>query len=173
MSTEEQRDAFKAQLTEAEDWLYMEGAESGADEFKAKLGELQKVGQAMEKRASERTRRPEAVAKARAFAELTRKVVAAWNASKPHINETEKEGLLAKADELVAWLDEVEAKQAGRAAHEEPAFFAQEVLKELKARRIPIPCDARHGFSMFARASSLLHAWKLVGRFPGAMAAKG
>lgn len=112
VSTEAQRDEFKGQLTEAEDWLYMDGSEGGAEDFKAKLAELQKVGAAMEKRASERTRRPEAVAKARSFAELARKVVAAWETSKPHINETEKQGLLAKVDALVAWLDDAEAKQA-------------------------------------------------------------
>lgn len=112
VSTEEQRDTFRAQLTDAEDWLYMDGSEGGAEDFRGKLAELQKVGAAMEKRASERTRRPEAVAKARAFAELARKVVAAWNTSKPHINETEKQGLLDKVDALVSWLDEAEAKQA-------------------------------------------------------------
>ena len=51
----------------------------------------------MERRAAERTRRPEAVSKARAMCELTRKVVDAWALSKPHINETEKAGLLEKA----------------------------------------------------------------------------
>lgn len=130
VSTEEQREAFKAQLTEAEDWLYMDGSDGGADEFRAKLAELQKVGAAMEKRASERTRRPEAVAKARAFAELARKVVAAWNTSKPHINETEKEGLLDKVDGLLSWLDEAEAKQARR----RPSDFPQ-TLRHPRVRR--------------------------------------
>ncbi len=51
VTTEEQRTKFTEQLTEMEDWLYMEGEAEGATEFKAKLKLLKDVGDPMKQRA--------------------------------------------------------------------------------------------------------------------------
>ena len=51
MTTEEQRTKFTEQLTEMEDWLYMEGEAEGAVEFRARLKQVKDVGDPMKKRA--------------------------------------------------------------------------------------------------------------------------
>ena len=43
MTNEEQRTTFNAELTEAEDWLYMDCAECSAAEFIARWNQLQAV----------------------------------------------------------------------------------------------------------------------------------
>lgn len=52
MSTEEQRTKFAAELTEAEDWLYMDGEGEAVDAFKAKLKALKDVGEPIVRRAN-------------------------------------------------------------------------------------------------------------------------
>ena len=44
MTTEEQKDEFLAQLSAAEDWLYMDGADATAQVFEEKLKELEAFG---------------------------------------------------------------------------------------------------------------------------------
>jgi hypoxia up-regulated 1 len=147
VTTAAQRTSFLAALSEAEEWLYGDGEEGDAAAFRARSAALTAVGDAMELRAAELTRRPAAAAKARKFAADTRAAVGAWADTKPHINATEKEGLLAKVEALEAWLAEAEARQAKTAAHEAPAFLAADVAKEMKPvdaaaaklRKKPVP----------------------------------
>jgi molecular chaperone DnaK (HSP70) len=59
VTTEEERNKFTEQLSEAEDWLYGDGEAAGASEFKERLSALQAVGKPIEVRASEAELRPE------------------------------------------------------------------------------------------------------------------
>lgn len=59
VTTEEERNKFTEQLSEAEDWLYGDGELANASEFKEKLKTLQAVGKPIEVRASEAELRPE------------------------------------------------------------------------------------------------------------------
>ena len=52
MSTEEQRESFRARLTAEEDWLYMEADEGeGAQQFKDRLQQLRDIGEPIKRRA--------------------------------------------------------------------------------------------------------------------------
>lgn len=62
-----------------------------------------------------------------------RAAVADWATSKPHVNATDKEGLLAAVAELDAWLAQREAAQAKVAPHEAPAFTSDDVAERAKA----------------------------------------
>ena len=134
-----QREAFAAELAEAEDWLYMDGAESSASEFDAKKEGLQATGDEWIKRAKETVKRPAAVAKAREFVAAAKETLAGFAESKPWIPEEEKAAMEKDLDEFLAWLDEKEALQAEKKVTERPAFAAAEVASEVK------PLDARLG----------------------------
>ncbi|KAK9813694.1 hypothetical protein WJX73_003926 [Symbiochloris irregularis] len=127
VSTEAQREQLQALLSEAEDWLYMEGADEPADVFRKKLGELQATANPMFERAVERSKRPEAVEATRAFLDIMRKTVNSWDTIKPWVNATNKTALLEQADELEAWLEDAEKQQSKVADHEKPSLHSSEV----------------------------------------------
>ena len=132
VTDEAQREAFGSELTEAEDWLYMDGADASSAEFDAKKAALQLVGDEIIARAKELTRRPAAVAKARAFVDQLADSVAKLAELKPWIPEEDKAKLLEDLKGFEQWLDEKEQLQAKKTDVEQPAFTAAEVVNELK-----------------------------------------
>ena len=137
VTDETMRETFSAALTEAEDWLYMDGADSTAAEFDAKKNELKSTADEWIKRASEMTRRPKAVGRAREFVGLAEKTVAKLAETKPWIADEEKEKLLEAVKGFESWLDEKEEQQSKKSLTETPAFTAAEVVNEVK------PLDAK------------------------------
>jgi len=133
VTTEEQRSTFSLKLTETEDWLYTEGEDQPAAEFKKRLAELEAVGKKMIENAAELTRRPEAVNRAQDSIELLRKVINTWPETKPWLNETEVEKLSNKTDAFEEWLTGVLAEQSSRELHEEPAFRSEDVMFKFNA----------------------------------------
>jgi len=131
VTTEEQREALLTELNDGEDWLYMEGEGANATEYKAHLAELKAMGDPMFDRAREATARPAALEAAKKFIDVTRQVVAAWNNTKPWINETHKEDFLEEIKAFEKWIGEKEAAQAEKAAHEDPVFKAKLVYSRL------------------------------------------
>ena len=132
VTDETMRETFSAALTEAEDWLYMDGADSTAAEFDAKKNELKSTADEWIKRASEMTRRPKAVGRAREFVGLAEKTVAKLAETKPWIADEEKEKLLEAVKGFESWLDEKEEQQSKKSLTETPAFTAAEVVNEVK-----------------------------------------
>ncbi|CAD7703207.1 unnamed protein product [Ostreobium quekettii] len=133
VTTEEQRNTFSLELTETEDWLYMEGEDQPAAEFKKRLAELEAVGKKMVENAAELTRRPEAVKTAQDSIELLRKVINTWPETKPWLNETEVEKFANKTDAFEEWLTGVVAEQSSREPHEDPAFRSEDVMFRFNA----------------------------------------
>lgn len=131
VTTEEQRESFLSQLTEAEDWLYDEGEGEGAPEYKKRLRALQAIGDPITLRVTEMTARPAAFTAAKTWLDLTRKVVNAWETTKPWINATDSEALMAKVADFEKWIEEEEAAQAGKQPHEEPACTSTQVNAKL------------------------------------------
>lgn len=126
-TTEEQRDAFSAQLTDTEDWLYGDGEAVDVTEYRSKLRKLKETGDAIAMRVVEAKQRPQLVKLARDFVELARKAVNTWPEAKPWLDADDIAHLVEKVDNFTAWLDDGEAQQAKRAAHEDPAFKSEEV----------------------------------------------
>ena len=95
VTTEEERDAFRAQLTDAEDWLYFDPeAERGtADTFAAKLAVLAAVGDPIKTRVYEASRRPERLQGAKLLIGLVQKAQAEWPTQRPWLNATHVEKL--------------------------------------------------------------------------------
>ena len=90
MTTEDERSTFRTQLTDAEDWLYMDPeAETGtADTFKSKLKTLTAVGDPIKARAYEAARRPDRVSGAKLLIDLVKKAKKDWPAARPWLNTT-------------------------------------------------------------------------------------
>ena len=132
VTDEAMREKYGAELSEAEDWLYMEGADSTAEELDAKRSTLQAIGDDWIDRAKELERRPEAVASAKAFVDLARKTVEAFAETKPWLSTEEKDALLAEVTGFEEWLDEKVATQEKKKVTEVPAFAAAEVTVEMK-----------------------------------------
>lgn len=96
VTTDEQRTSFSSELTAMEDWLYIEGEDEPAKEFRKRLKSLKETGDELEVRAKEATERPTAIATARAYVELIRKAINSWPESKPFLNQTDIDDLSSK-----------------------------------------------------------------------------
>lgn len=132
VSTEAQRDAFRAELSEAEDWLYMDGAESSAAEFRKKLTDLKQTGDAIFFRLAELTARPEAAAEARKIFGEVRQIFEEWSTSRPWLNQTEKDQVLVKVEAAEKWLKGVETSQAKLPGHETPEYNSADVKQKVE-----------------------------------------
>ncbi|KAG2448832.1 hypothetical protein HYH02_006183 [Chlamydomonas schloesseri] len=128
VSTEEQRESFRARLTDEEDWLYMEADEGeGAQQFKDRLQQLKDIGEPIKRRAEELELRPKLLETVRKQLELKQSVVKAWADTKPWITEEERESMAKQLAEVEADLNAKEEAQSKKADHEEPAFSVTEV----------------------------------------------
>ncbi|GJP38154.1 hypothetical protein CLOM_g22591 [Closterium sp. NIES-68] len=148
VTTEEQRDSFRSQLVDAEDWLYMDGENAKVAEFKAKLADLKKTGDAFMFRKNELTARPAAVGVGRSFADSTYDLLESWRTDKPWLNATtDIDPVLADVEAFVKWLDDKTAAQSKKRPHEDPAFSSKDVYSRVdtieakvnRIKRIPKP----------------------------------
>ena len=137
VTSEEERDTFIEALTDAEDWLYMDGADEPSAAFKDRLGELRATGDAIFLRLSEREARPAALKAARKWIDKTKKNVGDWNSTKPYINATKAAALLEDVGGYEEWLTNVTEAQEAASALEAPVFLVKEVVsrREPLARR--------------------------------------
>lgn len=131
VSTEEEREQLSSRLLEAEDWLYMDGADAEADEFSQRLRTLKAPCEAVFHRASELTKRPEAVERARAYLSKAKEMVQSWETAKPWINATDREQALHDLDGYEGWLEESIVAQQKQPLTQEPAFTSAQVDAKL------------------------------------------
>jgi hypothetical protein len=71
VSTEEQREALRTELSAAEDWLYVQEADA-ADKFTTKLKELSKLSDPIFFRLNELEKRPQALESVKTMTNYTR-----------------------------------------------------------------------------------------------------
>ncbi|KAF8643121.1 hypothetical protein HU200_066994 [Digitaria exilis] len=112
VSTEQERESFTEKLNEVQDWLYMDGEDAQANEFKERLDQLKAIGDPILFRLSELKARPDACENARLYLSELQKVV----------NEAEK---------VKGWLEEKETLQKSTPAHSQPAFTSEEVVDKI------------------------------------------
>lgn len=136
VSTEKERTKLSSELTDTEEWLYGdEGEAADAAILKEKLSTLRSQGDAIERRAAEKERRPGAISGVADFVAAVKKALATWPKEKPWIDPHETEGVTAKLNELTAWLDKKVAAQKKLKDHEEPAFTVSEVMQKVDAAK--------------------------------------
>ncbi|GBG65617.1 hypothetical protein CBR_g51500 [Chara braunii] len=135
VTTEEQREQFRAELSEAEDWLYLDGENAPAADFKRRLSALKKTGDLIFGRLTELSLRPTAVDHGRSMASESRQVVESWSESKPWINETDKQPLLMEIKAYEDWLNEKVEEQNRTPLHLDPVFSSADVVQKIYAIR--------------------------------------
>ncbi|OEL36691.1 Heat shock 70 kDa protein 17 [Dichanthelium oligosanthes] len=147
VSTEQERESFTEKLNEVQDWLYMDGEDAQANEFKERLDQLKAIGDPILFRLSELKARPAACENARLYLSELQKIVKNWEANKPWLPKKRVDEVVSEAEKVKGWLEEKETLQKSTPAHSPPAFTSEEVgdkildLQDMVAsvNRIPKP----------------------------------
>lgn len=149
VSTEEVREDVRAQLMDAEDWLYGDGDNAETEVYVEKLQGLKNLTDPIQHRARELTARPEAMKKAQEFIKETRAAIEKLPKSKPFLTAEEIKVAEDELDTYEKFLEENEEKQNALKPTDDPVLTssmivaaAKKVKKEmqnLKDRRPPPP----------------------------------
>jgi len=149
VTTEEQREEVMDMANSLDDWLYDEGSDLGAKDYKIKKKELQSLYDAIELRVREKKELPKMLkAVEKKFSDI-RALVEKWNTSMPHITEEEKQDVLDLIEKQESWIAEKMQLLEEQEAHEEPKFVStnipgrmktlQEMVQQLKRKPVPKP----------------------------------
>lgn len=138
---------FGEKLSEAQDWLYTDGEDASANEFKERLDSLKAIGDPIFFRLSELTARPAAYESAQAYLGGIQKVVDNWENNKPWLPKSRVDEILNDADKIKSWLQEKETLQKKTSPFITPAITSEEIynrVSELQDKissvnRIPKP----------------------------------
>lgn len=120
---EEDSEAFRSKLTSYEDWLYDEGEDQAKSVYNEKLGELTKVGAAVEMRHDEAESRGPAIDSFQKAIVACRKFVdqqAGGDEKYAHITDEEMAKVKDALGDKEKWLNENTAKLAGVKKFEDP-----------------------------------------------------
>lgn len=131
VTTEEQRESFVAELNTAEEWLYDEGFDSIASEYRSKLRALKEKGDKIFLRVSEAATRPQAIT----LLEYTLNVSIeyALNISQTlNITEEELIEFMELCDDTQKWLASSVAEQDALQPHQEPALTTEQITRKMK-----------------------------------------
>ncbi|KAH7658646.1 Heat shock protein 70 family protein [Dioscorea alata] len=147
VSTEQERQSFGEKLSEAQDWLYTDGEDASASEFKERLDSLKAIGDPIFFRLSELKERPVACEYARIYLDELQKIVSNWEKNKSWLPKDRIDEVLMEAEKVKTWLNEKETLQKGTPNTEAPAFTSSEVYvkvsklqdKVASVNRIPKP----------------------------------
>ncbi|KAK5976164.1 Heat shock protein 4 [Trichostrongylus colubriformis] len=134
--TEADAEAFRAQLTNTEDWLYDEGEDAEKPVYEQRLNELKKYGDPIVERYRE------AEARKPAFDAFDTAIIRARKAyedyvaggeAHAHIDSADMEKVINAIEEKKRWLDEARHKQERRSKTEPPVVFAYEIAQKQQA----------------------------------------
>nr|CDJ94034.1 Heat shock protein 70 domain containing protein [Haemonchus contortus] len=134
--TEADAEAFRAQLTKTEDWLYDEGEDTEKPVYEQRLSELKKYGDPIVERYRE------AEARKPAFDAFDTAIIRARKAyedyvaggeAHAHIDSADMEKVINAIEEKKRWLDEARQKQERKAKTEPPVVFAYEIAQKQQA----------------------------------------
>lgn len=132
ITTDEQREELSKLSVSAEDWLFDEGDTADLETIQSKYDELAKPAEKVWFRLKEMTARPAAVkALNEKLVEIEEKFTN-WVTNMTHITEEERGDVSAKIENARKWLADKVDEQAGKAAHDDPAFTSEEVPLQTK-----------------------------------------
>ncbi|KZV16615.1 heat shock 70 kDa protein 17-like [Dorcoceras hygrometricum] len=130
-----------------EDWLYMDGEDASANEFKERLDKLKAIGDPIFFRYNELTARPAASEHALKYLVELQQVVQEWEKDKSWLPRDRIDEVIRKAEKLKNWLEDKEAEQRKTSVFGTPAFTSDEVYSKVfdlqdkvgSVNRIPKP----------------------------------
>eukprot|EP01133_Synstelium_polycarpum_P011940 gene11940-13915_t len=110
-ATKEESATLISMLTAAEDWLYGEGEDTMKSQYVAKYDEIAKIGNPIAKRRQDREDYPDAVVALREVASKYKNEAMSPEEKYEHISQEDKEKIIAEADSLVSWIENLVIKQ--------------------------------------------------------------
>jgi heat shock protein 4 len=132
--TEEEKNAFSAQLQKFEDWLYEEGFDATKSVYVKQLGELKKMGDPIENRSYEAKHRSSAMT----MLQKTLEKYTSWlntsagDENYAHITDEERNTCSTKCDTVSAWMYDMLDKQGGLAANVDPIVTSEQIYSKNK-----------------------------------------
>ncbi|XP_073058165.1 heat shock 70 kDa protein 17-like [Primulina eburnea] len=147
VSSDKERRSFLEKLAEVEDWLYMDGEDASANEFKERLDMLKAIGDPIFLRYNELTARPAASEHALKYLTELQQVVKGWEKDKSWLPRQRIDEVIGEAEKLKNWLNAKEAEQRKTSVFGTPAFTSDEVYSKVfdlqdkvgSVNRIPKP----------------------------------
>lgn len=127
ISTEEQREALLKSASEAEDWMYDEGYDADLETYKKKYEELSAPAEKVFFRMTEVSARDEAVQELTKKLDKVEALMEKWVTSMPQVTEEERGEVIAKVNEIRAWITEKTEAQAAADPTTDPVFTSAEV----------------------------------------------
>ncbi|AQK54690.1 Heat shock protein 17 [Zea mays] len=130
-----------------QDWLYMDGEDAQANEFKERLGQLKAIGEPILFRLSELKARPAACENARLYLDELQKIVNKWETNKQWLPKKRVDEVVSQAEKVKAWLEEKENLQKNTPVYSSPVFTSEQVYEKVldlqdkvsSVNRIPKP----------------------------------
>jgi len=131
--TEDARDELRERLSQAEDWLYDEGADLGYKEYQNRQYDLQKEFTKFRTYKKEHMGRVNLLPKMLEELAGLKVKVDEIRESMPWVTEEEQDDLSSKANDVITFIEENLAKQEAEGSlSEEPLFTVDEVLQKMK-----------------------------------------
>jgi len=131
VSTEEQRDEFRVQLTEAEDWLYDDESEDTPSKFQTKLDSLLAVGKPIFDRASEYSARPKAIKAAKKHFETDQEVCEFVRTNMTWVSEDDVKRFEIRVGVTEQWLADKKQEQDKLELYEAPVLVSRQIYRRL------------------------------------------
>lgn len=113
---------FCSQMTAMEDWLYEDGENAQKSEYKKKLAELKKIGDPVEFRNNQHSRRDEHLANLQKEIDVWENLAATKEEKYAHITEEDRTKVKDEAAKFTKWIADEIKKQEKLALYEDPSL---------------------------------------------------
>jgi len=133
VTTEEQREAVLALVSETTEWLDDEGFDTTTEAYVEKKKKVEGLAEPIFERMAEAEARPKAIADAEKRLTDIRALMKKWEKSMPQVTEGERDDVFALCTAAEKWIEEKKESQAKVEPHEAPAFLAKSVDVQLKS----------------------------------------
>jgi len=125
-----EQEELQGLLQQTEDWLYEDGDDLPKAEYVKKLEELKALGDPIERRWMEAAARPVALESLWSTVTAFRESAASSNEDYAHIEQADKDKVVAECASVEAWLAEKSAAQDKLAKHEDVVLASADIKKK-------------------------------------------
>eukprot|EP00213_Chloropicon_mariensis_P005713 CAMPEP_0197471714 /NCGR_PEP_ID=MMETSP1309-20131121/2670_1 /TAXON_ID=464262 /ORGANISM="Genus nov. species nov., Strain RCC998" /LENGTH=923 /DNA_ID=CAMNT_0043009637 /DNA_START=74 /DNA_END=2845 /DNA_ORIENTATION=+ len=132
VSTEEEREKIKAELMDAEDWLYSDGENANHSECTIKNLELEQLYEPVAIRLHEMLERPDTIKNTYKKLEEYKDAMTSWEEKKPWIPVGRLQNATKDCEEMEAWLKEQVEAQSALKPFEDPILKSSDIEQRLK-----------------------------------------
>ena len=129
----EEKTALLDLLTKAEEWLYEDGFDSTKTKYTAKLDEMFKISNPIERRITEEMNRPGAIESLKKQIEMCKTFAQNYEERYKHIEETDRDKIRTEAASTEEWMYDQIGKQGELNKNKDPALTVEDITKKRNA----------------------------------------